>query len=292
MRDKRVKVGEIELQIQDTEQAREAIIFLHFSGANLIMWQRVIHCFQDQYRLILVDLRGHGKSDKPASGYHMDDMARDIAGLMQQLKLERAHIVGSSLGAEVGLSLAANYPELVSSFVCDGAFPSEFGTYSTWEGTQAEYEQHVAGELEKMRARPEKVYPSLEALLEAKRVILEKYGCWNEYVETMERYSATQMEDEQFTSAFRKYANLEYMAHYFHYRLEDYYARVQCPLLMVTGAIDDEREMVAIQGLSALARQAQIVEVKGWDHPYGWLVDTEAMCQTVLKFLKGMNSKI
>ncbi len=146
MQDMRVKVNQIELQIREYKQEGDAIIFLHFSGANLMMWQRVVPYFQDRYRLILVDLRGHGKSDRPETGYHVDEMARDVVGIMEHLKLERAHIVGSSLGAEVGLSLAANYPEKVISLVCDGALSSEYGPYGTWEGSETDFEEHVAGQ--------------------------------------------------------------------------------------------------------------------------------------------------
>ena len=61
MREQRVNVGGIELQIREYERSGEAIIFLHFGGGNLMMWQRVVPYFQEDYRLILVDLRGHGK---------------------------------------------------------------------------------------------------------------------------------------------------------------------------------------------------------------------------------------
>ena len=52
-----------------------------------MMWQRVVPYFQDQYRVILVDLRGHGKSDTPEDGYHMDMMAQDVIGVMDHLKI-------------------------------------------------------------------------------------------------------------------------------------------------------------------------------------------------------------
>jgi pimeloyl-ACP methyl ester carboxylesterase len=121
MQEMRVKANQIEMQIRVHGQEGSAILFLHFGGANLMMWRRIISYFQDHYRLVLVDLRGHGKSDKPASGYDMDEMARDVVGIMQHLRLTRAHIVGSSLGAEVGLGVAAHDPERVLSLVCDGA---------------------------------------------------------------------------------------------------------------------------------------------------------------------------
>jgi 2-succinyl-6-hydroxy-2,4-cyclohexadiene-1-carboxylate synthase len=287
MQEKRVKVDQIELQIRDFEQDAEAIIFLHFSGANLMMWQRAIPYFQDQYRLILIDLRGHGRSDKPATGYHMDDMARDVIGVMQQLKLDRAHIVGSSLGAEVGLSLAANYPEKVLSLVCDGALSSEYGPYGTWEGSLAEFEEHVTHQLEKMHSNPEKIYPSIDALVGKSREVLSEIGWWNEYVEAMERYGAFKLDEGKYTQGFRKYAREDYMGHYFHYRLEDYYRKVECPLLMLPGedVFENEREKSAMEGLRELAPQAQIIAVSGWVHPYGWLLNPENMCGAILSSL-------
>jgi len=67
MRERRVNVNQIELQIRDYEQTGDAIVFLHYGGGNLMIWQRIIPHFQDRYRLILVDLKGHGKSDKPVT---------------------------------------------------------------------------------------------------------------------------------------------------------------------------------------------------------------------------------
>ena len=290
MHEMRVKVNQIELQIRDYEHDGETIIFLHFSGANLMMWQRAIPYFQGRYRLILMDLRGHGKSDKPSEGYHMDDMARDVLGVMEQLQIVQAHVVGSSLGAEVGLSLAANYPERVISLVCDGALSSEFGPYSTWEGSEMEFNTHVAQFLEKMHTSPERIYPSVDALVEKSREGLAEIGWWNEYVEEMERYDAFKLDEGKYVRGFRKYANEAYMKQYFHYRLEDYYARVKCPLLMLPDAdlLANEREKAVMKRLSKLAPQAKVVEVSGWDHPYGWLIDPEGVCKAILDFLGGL----
>ena len=285
MQDIRVKVGQIELQIREYEQEGDAIIFLHFSGANLIMWQRAIPYFQDHYRLILVDLRGHGKSDKPETGYHIDEMARDVVGIMQHLKLERAHVVGSSLGAEVGLSMAANYPDKVISLVCDGALSSEYGPYGTWEGKKAEFEEHAARQLDRMRNTPDTVFPSVDALVDASRKALGDW--WNEYVEAVERYGARQVDEDKYAEGFGRRAMASYLEHYFRCRFEDYYKRVTCPLLMLSGedVLENEREKAAMEGLKELAEQGQIVYVSGWLHPYGWMLDPEGACKAVLKFL-------
>ena len=287
MQDIRVKANGIELQIRDYEQDGDAIIFLHFSGANLMMWQRVIPDYQDHYRLILVDLRGHGKSDRPETGYHMDEMARDVIEMMQPLKLARAHIVGSSLGAEVGLSMAANYPEKVLSLVLDGALSSEYGPYGIWEGLQTDFEEHVARQLEKMQNTPETIFTSLDALVDNRRAIFEGLDWWNEHVEAMERYGACKIEEGKYTTAFGKQARQNYMKHYFHYRFEDYYSKVKCPLLMLPGEEDfeNERQKAVMEGLGGLAPQGHIVAVSGWVHPYGWLLNPEDTSKAILKFL-------
>jgi pimeloyl-ACP methyl ester carboxylesterase len=287
MKEIRVKANQIELQIREYEQAGEAIIFLHFSGANLIMWQRIVPYFEDHYRLILVDLRGHGKSDKPETGYHMDEMARDIMGIIHHLKLERVHIVGSSLGAEVGLSLAANYPEKVISLVCDGALSSEYGPYGVWEGSEEDFKEHVKRQLENLRNTPETFFPSVDALVDNRRKALEKIGWWNEYVEAGVRYGAYKIAEGKYSRGFRKHAMENYMQHYFRYRFEDYYRKVQSPLLMLPDeeTLENERERTAMEGLRELAKQGEIVEVSGWVHPYGWLLNPEDVSKAILKFL-------
>ena len=287
MHEVRVNTNPIELQVRHDAGTGQALLFLHFSGANLMMWARAVPYFQDQYRLVLVDLRGHGKSDRPETGYHVDDMASDIVGVLQQLGLERAHILGSSLGAEVGLSLAANDPEKVISLVCDGALSSEFGPYGTWEGSEAEFEAHVAQQLAKLHAAPETFYPSVEALVAKSRAGLEEIGWWNADVEAMERYGACQVGEGAYTTAFSRKALADYLQGYFKTRFEDYYRKVQCPVLMLPGAdvFENAREKAAMEGLCALAAQAQIVKVSGWEHPYGWLIHPEAACQAILEFL-------
>jgi pimeloyl-ACP methyl ester carboxylesterase len=286
MKDLRINVGSIELQVREYEREGDAVIFLHFGGANLVMWQGVVPYFQDEYRLILVDLRGHGKSDKPQTGYHIDEMARDVAGVMVSSKIERAHIVGSSLGAEIGLSMAANDPEKVISLVCEGALYSEYGPYGVWEGSEAEFKAHVARTLEKRRNTAEPVFASVDALVDESRQVFEKYSWWNERVEALKRYDAYEIDEGKYTSSWRKQAGLDYLERYFEYRFEDYYRRVRCPVLMLPDEEDaqDERIKTVMKKLSELAK-AEIVALPGWVHPYGWMLNPEGMSKVVLEFL-------
>jgi pimeloyl-ACP methyl ester carboxylesterase len=283
----RVRTNGIEMQVRDYEHAGDTVVFLHFSGANLMMWERALPHFLDRYRVLLVDLRGHGRSDAPEFGYHMDEMARDAVGVLRHLGIERVHVVGSSMGAEVGLAMAANHARAVTTLTCDGALYGEFGLYGAWEGTEDGYRDHVARLLEKMRAAPVAAFPSVDALVDAGRAALEPIGWWNADVEAMERYGAHQVDDGTWRKRFAKPARLDYMEQYYRHRLEDYYRRITCPLLMLPerDELENARVKAAIEGLRTLAARARIEEVPGWVHPYGWLLNPQSMCRAVLRFL-------
>jgi pimeloyl-ACP methyl ester carboxylesterase len=71
---------------------------------------------------VAVDLRGAGTTDKPAGPYSTEQSADDVAGLMDVLNIDRAHVVGVSFGAAAGMWLAAKYPERVASLSLHSAW--------------------------------------------------------------------------------------------------------------------------------------------------------------------------
>lgn len=105
----------------------EPVILLHGFGLNgRTGWEirGVPWVLSRKYRVIALDQRGHGRSGTPheASAYGAE-MARDVARLMDHLKLERAHVVGYSMGGFVALKFATLYPErLLSIGVCGAGF--------------------------------------------------------------------------------------------------------------------------------------------------------------------------
>jgi pimeloyl-ACP methyl ester carboxylesterase len=232
-----------------------------------------------------VDLRDHGKSDKPQADAHIDQMAQDVAGAMDRLKIEEAYVIGSSLGAEVGLSLAANYPEKVISLVCDGVSASEFGPYGTWKESEAAFKEHVENYLASARSKPVKVFPSASDFVAGSRENFEKHGLWNAYMEALQEYDAFEVRPREFTRSWQKQAVINYMTHYFDYRFEDYYRRIQYPVLMLSGDENNPEEMRPMQGLCQLMPRGKTVTVPGWIHPYGWLIDPDNTCRVVQSFL-------
>lgn len=78
------------------------------------------------FRVIIIDIRGMGTSEKPESGYDKKTMAADILGLMQELGLTKVNIMGHDIGGMVAMSFAYNYPEFTKSLiVLNGQHPNE-----------------------------------------------------------------------------------------------------------------------------------------------------------------------
>lgn len=79
-----------------------------------------------RYRVIIVDIRGMGSSEKPVSGYDKKTMAKDILELIIQLGLSKVHVMGHDIGGMVAMSLAFNFPDYIEKLVVlDGAHPNE-----------------------------------------------------------------------------------------------------------------------------------------------------------------------
>src|SRR4029078_11791004 len=78
--------------------------------------------YSKHFTCVSVDLRGAGASDKPAGPYSREQMAGDVAGLMEVLDIDRAHVAGVSFGAAAGMWLAAKHPERVASLSLHSAW--------------------------------------------------------------------------------------------------------------------------------------------------------------------------
>lgn len=94
------------------------VILLHGLGGNLAVWfLHLVDQLRDAFRLTAVDLRGHGKSDMPATGYTTAHMAADLEGLMEALEIPMAHVIGHSFGADIALHLCILHPGRVDRLV-------------------------------------------------------------------------------------------------------------------------------------------------------------------------------
>ena len=105
------------------------LIMLHGFAANIEMNWRLtnwIKTLKDSNRLILIDCRGHGKSDKPtASAQYGKKMMEDIVKLMDHLSIEKANFFGYSMGGSITFGLLIHEPVRVKSVILGGFIPSQ-----------------------------------------------------------------------------------------------------------------------------------------------------------------------
>ena len=96
-----------------------SLVLLHGITDSGLCWPRVVNALASEYDMILPDARGHGLSDKPATGYAPSDHAADVAGLIRGLGLIRPILIGHSMGAGVSATVAALYPDVVSGVILE-----------------------------------------------------------------------------------------------------------------------------------------------------------------------------
>ena len=90
------------------------MVLLHGFPLDHQIWEDVVPLLADSFELIIPDLRGFGGSSTVDSFYAMEDFAADIAALLDQLEIQKAAIVGHSMGGYVALAFARLYPERVT----------------------------------------------------------------------------------------------------------------------------------------------------------------------------------
>jgi len=120
--DKYTQTNGISLHYLDLPGEEPTIILLHGLSANAHFFDGLA-ASRLPNRLLAVDLRGRGQSDKPETGYSMADHAADIVGLMDNLGLDQVILAGHSFGGLLTCYLAANFPERISKcIVMDSGF--------------------------------------------------------------------------------------------------------------------------------------------------------------------------
>jgi pimeloyl-ACP methyl ester carboxylesterase len=99
------------------------VLLIHGFCASTLVWSEVfLPLASEGFRVVAVDLLGHGFSDKPKDGeYTIEAQARMVLGLMDRLGIERATLAGSSYGGAIAASLALDYPERVEKLVLVGS---------------------------------------------------------------------------------------------------------------------------------------------------------------------------
>ncbi len=100
----------------------DLVVLIHGLGSSSTDWTQQIPVFAASFRVMTVDLRGHGRSPRPRGRFTVEAMADDVGALLERLHEDRAHLVGLSLGGSVALALAIRDPARVRSLTIVNGF--------------------------------------------------------------------------------------------------------------------------------------------------------------------------
>lgn len=96
------------------------LILLHGNGEDCGYFKNQIPFFSEKYRVIAVDTRGHGKSPRGTAPFSINQFSEDLKAFLDGMKIDKAHILGFSDGANIAMRFAMKYPGNVGKLILNG----------------------------------------------------------------------------------------------------------------------------------------------------------------------------
>ncbi len=249
-----VETDEVRLHYLEWGGDGPPAVLLHATGFLARLWQPIAEALSERFHVYAFDARGHGDSDKPASGYGWDRLANDLRGFLAALELRRTLAIGHSMGGASVAYLAAAEPEYVSSAVL--IEPIIFPPLADGGNDQL-----VAG-----AARRRMVWPSPEELIRSYRE-RPAFANWREDVLRLYAEHGTfQREDGQFELKCPGKIEAELYRNSLSRDTWDLLPDVRCPTLVLRGEHTDHLLAVTSERVAGHISGARLVTVAGAGH--------------------------
>jgi 3-oxoadipate enol-lactonase len=113
-------------------KSKPALVFSNSLGTDLRIWDDVAERLSEDFAIIRYDKRGHGLSDASSSPYSADELAQDVAGLIDALEIKQATLCGVSVGGVIVQAFALNYPERVRALILSDT-GARIGSVESWQ---------------------------------------------------------------------------------------------------------------------------------------------------------------
>ena len=275
----KVRGDGIQIQLAVWEGSGKTILSIHGLTANSRFWDCLASALSPAHKVIAMDLRGRGLSEKPPAGYSIEHHCRDILALLNDLGLKRIVLMGHSLGAFISLVFAAKHPQKVDRLILvdGGGKLSESQMAKVFEGIKPSLD------------RLGKTFPSFEDYISQMRQapFLQP---WNSYMEAYFRYEVEEVE-RGIRSRVPPKAIEEEAANL---RKEDstqFYSRVSCPTLILraTKGMLAEDDLVLPEDVAErMAREIENVrrvDLEGTNHYTILFQPNRLRDQAILDFL-------
>lgn len=143
----------------------EPVIIIHGLYGASDNWMQIARKMPNKYQFILVDLRNHGAS--PHSTEHTyEEMVTDIAWLFHELEIEKAHVMGHSMGGKVAIAFAADYPEKIKSLTVADIAPRNYLSNPA-SAIQYDFHKHILQTLSTINLEDLKYRSDVDGLLKS-----------------------------------------------------------------------------------------------------------------------------
>jgi pimeloyl-ACP methyl ester carboxylesterase len=258
---RKVKGHNVQIQVAIWEGNQEnSVLCIHGLAANCRSWDTIGSALAPSHHLIAMDLRGRGTSERPVTGYSIDNHVEDVRNVLDDLGVGSINLMGHSFGTVVSMVFAAKYPTRAKKLILiDGG------------GQLSEEEiQNIMPIVQLPLQRLEKVYPSKEEYL---KQIKDKgfLKPWPHTIETMYLYDLEPVEGGVTTRT--KIACIqEDIGNVKKYPLHEIYPRVTQPVLImrsVEGVFSDKDIVIpddAVKKMTQALPNARSVDVPGTNH--------------------------
>jgi pimeloyl-ACP methyl ester carboxylesterase len=146
-----ISVGANRIHYVTAGKGNRAIVFIHGWACHLGFWREQVPALADKARLVLIDLPGHGQSDKPQTAYTMDFFAEAVLAVLRDAKVDKAIFIGHSMGGAVIARAHHHAPEKIAALVsvdgllCRLSGTPEKGLALVGGFTSPQYREHAQG---------------------------------------------------------------------------------------------------------------------------------------------------
>jgi 3-oxoadipate enol-lactonase len=126
-----VEVGELRTHYALTGNKQPVLVFSNSLGTEFSMWDPQVEELQRHFRILCYDTRGHGRSSVTPGDYTIEQLGRDVLGLLDSLHLDRVHFCGLSMGGAIGIWLGIHAPSRLHRLVLSNT-AARIGTKEMW----------------------------------------------------------------------------------------------------------------------------------------------------------------
>jgi 3-oxoadipate enol-lactonase len=225
------------------------VVLLHGFPLNGAMWDELVPALADRYHMIVPDLRGHGATEAPDGPYETADHAADVVALLDRLGIERAAIVGLSMGGYIAIQLMVRAPERIGAVV----LADTMGRGDSEERRQARAAQAEVIRKDGLDAFADLVLPRMFA----PSVFSERPALVGRFSQTI-----TSQRPHAVIAALQGLASRPEML--------DALADVVLPTLVVVGSEDAATTPDDARELASVIRGAELVVLQGAGHMSCW----------------------